>query len=177
MCFAIKAATDPASLVKAVQREIWTVDKDQAVSFTMSMPELVSESVAPQRVVAVLLGLFAGLALLMAVVGIYAVVSFSVAQRTHEIGVRMALGARSGDVLGLVVRQGLAPVAAGLAVGIACSFALLRFLSSVIYGVRPSDPLILAVVSLILTAAAMLASYAPARRASRVDPMVALHYD
>jgi putative ABC transport system permease protein len=177
MCVAIRSANDPASLAKAAQREIWAVDKDQAVSFVMTMPELVSESVAPQRVITLLLGVFAGMALLMALVGIYAVVSFSVAQRTHEIGVRMALGARSGDVLKLVAGQGLVPVAVGLAFGIACSFGLLRFLSSLLYGVRPSDPLTLTVVSLVLAGAALLASYVPARRAAKVDPMVALRYE
>jgi putative ABC transport system permease protein len=177
MCVAMRTASHPASLAKAAQREVWAVDQDQAVSFIMTMPDLVSESLAPQRVITVLLGVFAGMALLMALVGIYAVVSFSVAQRTHEIGVRMALGARSADVLRLVVGQELVPVAAGLAFGLACSFGLLRFLASLLYGVHPSDPLILTVVSLILTGAALLASYAPARRAAKVDPLMALRYE
>ncbi len=143
----------------------------------MSMQELVSESLAPQRVITVLLGVFAGMALLMAAVGIYGVISFSAAQRTHEIGVRMALGAGSGDVLRLMVGQGLVPVIAGLALGLAGSFGLMRFLSSLLYGVRPSDPLIFAIVSIVLTGAALAASYIPARRAMKVEPLVALRHE
>jgi putative ABC transport system permease protein len=113
----------------------------------------------------------------MSAVGIYAVISFSVAQRTHEIGVRRALGAHPRDVLKLVVRQGLLPVTIGLAFGLAISFGLLRLLSTWLYGVRPADPRTLATVSIALLGAALLASYVPARRATRVDPLTALRYE
>ncbi len=177
ICFAIRTLGDPTRLAPAVQREIWAVDKDQAISFIIGMRQLASESLAPQRVTTILLGVFGGMALLMAVVGIYGVISFSAAQRMHEMGVRMALGAGSKDVLRLMVGQGLVPVTAGLACGLAGSFGLMRFLASLLYGVRPSDPLIFLSVSIGLAGAALLASYIPARRAMKVDPMVALRYE
>lgn len=177
ICLAIQTANDPASLAAAAQHEIWSEDKDQAVSFVMSMQQLVSESLVPQRVLTWVLSVFAGMAFLMSAVGIYAVISFSVAQRTHEIGLRVALGAHPRDVLKLVVGQGLVPVTIGLAFGLAVSFGLLRLLSSLLYGVRPSDPLILTAVSVALLGSALLASYVPARRATRVDPTIALRYE
>jgi putative ABC transport system permease protein len=176
ICIAIRAP-DPAGLARSAQRAVWAVDKDQAVSFVMSMQELVSESLAPQRVITALLGIFAAMALLMATVGIYGVISFSAAQRTREIGVRMALGASSRALLRLLVGQGLVPVAAGLVLGLAGSFGLMRFVASLLYGVRPQDPLILALVSIVLTAAALAASFIPARRATRVEPLVALRHE
>ncbi|MGA8028869.1 MAG: ABC transporter permease [Bryobacteraceae bacterium] len=177
ICVAMRTAGDPASLIRAAQREVWAVDKDQAVSFAMSMEQLTSESLAPQRATTVLLGVFAGMALLMAVVGIYGVVSFSAAQRTHEIGVRLALGAQSGDVARLVLGKGLVPVIVGLALGLAGSFGLMRSLSSILYGVSPSDPVIFAIVPIVLIGAALIATYIPARRVMRVDPMEALRYE
>jgi putative ABC transport system permease protein len=113
----------------------------------------------------------------MAAVGLYGVIANSVAQRTHEIGVRMALGARSGDVLKLVLGQGLSLVAFGIAMGFGGAFGLMRFVSSLLYGVRPTDPMTLAVAAFILAGVALLASYLPARRAMRVDPVVALRYE
>ncbi len=174
ICFAIRTAGDPARLAKAAQREIWAVDKDQAVGYVMSMSQLASESLAPQRVVMLLLSAFAGIALILAAVGIYGVIAYSATQRTHEIGIRMALGARSADVLRLVVGQGLGLILAGVGIGLAGSFGLMRFVSSLLYGVRPSDPLTFMIVSVVLTGVGLLASYIPARRATRVDPMVAL---
>ena len=177
LCFAIRTAGDPASLAKAAQREIWAVDKDQAVGYVMSMGQLASESLAPQRVVALLLGVFAAMALILAAVGIYGVIAYSASQRTHEIGVRIALGAGSADVLRLVVGQGVGLVVAGVAIGLAGSFGLMRFLSSLLYGVRPFDPLTFAIVCALLSGVALLASYIPARRATKVDPMAALRYE
>ncbi len=177
ICFGIRTGSDPRQLARGAEGAVWAVDKDQAVSFVMSMQELASESLAPQRIITILLGVFAGMALLMATVGIYGVISFSAAQRTHEIGVRLALGAGSADVLTLVAGEGLGAVGVGLVAGLAASFALTRFLSSILFGVRPSDPLILALVSIVLAGAALAASCVPARRAMRVDPMVALRYE
>ena len=177
MCFAIRTAGDPYGVAKEAQRAIWAVDKDQAVGFVMTMSQLASESLAPQRVLMLILATFGGMALLMAAVGLYGVIANSVAQRTHEIGVRMALGARSGDVLRLVLGQGLGFVAAGLAIGLAGAFGLMRFVSSLLYGVRATDPMTLAFAAFVLAGVALLASYIPARRAMRVDPMVALRYE
>ena len=177
MCFAIRTTSDPMSLAKVAQREIWAVDKGQAVGYVMPMSQLASESLAPLRVLTLLLAAFAGMALALAAVGIYGVISYSSTQRTHEIGIRIALGARSADVLRLVVGQGVRLVLAGLGIGLAGSFGLIRFLSTLLYGVRPSDPVTFTLVSVALAGVALLASYIPARRATKVDPMVALRYE
>jgi len=177
MCFAIRTAEDPNSIAKAAEEAVWAVDKDQAVAFVMSMDQLTAESLAPQRFVMLILGAFGGMALVMAAVGIYGVIASSVAQRTQEVGIRMALGARQGQVLRMVLGQGVTLVALGAAIGLASAIGLTRFLSSVLYGVRPADPGILAVAALLSAGAALLASYIPARRATRVDPMVALRYE
>jgi putative ABC transport system permease protein len=177
ICFAIRTAGEPAGLAKAAQRAIWAVDKDQAVGFVMTMSQLASESLAPQRVMTILLGTFAGLAVLMAAVGLYGVTSYSVSQLTHEIGIRVALGAHGGDVLRLVVGEGIALVSAGVAIGLVGTLSLMRFVSSLLYGVHPSDPLILTIVPVVLTGVGLLATYIPARRAMKVDPMVALRYE
>ncbi len=177
ICFAIRTAEDPYSVAKAAERAIWNVDKDQAVAYVMSMSQLASESLAPQRVTMLMLGAFGGMALLMAAIGLYGVIANSVAQRTHEIGVRMSLGARPGDVLKLVLGQGLGLVMVGLAIGLGGAFVLMRFVSSLLYGIRPTDPVTLAGAALVLAGVALLASFVPARRAMRVDPMVALRYE
>jgi len=143
----------------------------------MPMDELASESLAPQRVVTLLLGVFAGVALILAAVGIYGVVAYSAGQRTHEIVIRMALGARRADVLRLVVGQGIVLTLLGVGAGLIAAFGLTRLMSSMLYGVRPTDLVTFAVVSLVLAGVAVLASYIPARRAARVDPMVALRYE
>ena len=177
ICFAIRTASDPDALAKAAQRAIWSVDKDQAVSYVMSMTQLATESLAPQRVVAILLGIFAAVALTLAAVGLYGVISYSASQRTHEIGIRMALGASRSEVLRLVMLDGLRLTALGLAFGLAGALVLARLMSSLLYGVAPRDPATLAGVAILLAAVALLASYIPARRAMRVDPMTALRYE
>ncbi len=177
ICFALRTASDPTSIAKAAQHAIWAVDKEQAVGYVMSMSQLSSESLAPQRVVMLLLGGFATVALALAAIGIYGVISYSATQRTHEIGIRMALGARSGDVVRLVLGQGVSLVLTGVAIGLTGAFGLMRFVSSLLYGVRPSDLSTFAIVSVVLTGVALLASYLPARRATKIDPMVALRYE
>jgi putative ABC transport system permease protein len=177
ICFVIRTASDPTNLARAAERAIWSVNKDQAVGYVMPMSQLAAESLAPQRVVMLLLAGFAGMALALAAVGIYGVISYSSTQRTHEIGIRIALGARSGDVLRLVLGQGLSLVLMGVAIGLVGAFGLMRFVSSLLYGVRPSDPLTFVSVAVALAGVALLASYVPARRATKVDPMVALRYE
>jgi predicted permease len=177
LCFAVRTIADPASMGSSLQRAVWSVDKDQAVSFLMPMEELSSESLAPQRTIMLILSAFGSMALLMATIGIYGVIATSVERRTQEFGVRMALGARSADVLKLVLKQGLGLILPGVIIGLAGAFALMRFLASLLYGVRPLDPLTLTLVAAAMIVVALLASYIPARRATRVDPMVALRYE
>ncbi|RPI25443.1 MAG: ABC transporter permease [Acidobacteria bacterium] len=160
-------------LRKAVAR----IDKDQPVSQIRSMEEILDRSIATQRLSVILLGIFAGLALTLAAVGIYGVISFSVTRRTQEIGVRMTLGAKAGDVIRMVMGQALVLTVLGVAIGLAAAFALTRFLGSLLFGVTATDPLVLTGVSVLLIVIAALASYLPARRAASVDPLVALRYE
>jgi len=173
----IRATGDPLSLVAAVKAEIWAVDKDQTIHDVQTMEEIVSRWMAPRRFNLLLLGLFAAIAMAMAGVGIYGVISYAVSQRTREIGVRVALGARAGDILRLIVGQGLALTLGGVAIGLVASLALTRWMASLLFGVSAYDPLTFASVALLLTLVALLACYIPARRATKVDPMVALRYE
>jgi predicted permease len=172
----IRTAGDPLGLAAAVRGEVWAVDKDQPVSNIQTMEQILSDSLTRERFNMLLLAIFAGVALALAAVGIYGVMSYSVTQRTHEIGVRMALGADSGHVLRLVVGQGLKLVSAGVAIGLAFAFALTRLMESLLFGVSATDPVTFVLISVTLVAVAALASYIPARRATKVDPMVALRY-
>ena len=173
----IRTQGDPASLAAAVRKEVKAIDPDQPVAAVRTMDEWVDMSVASSRYRTVLLGLLALVALVLASTGIYGVMSYSVAQRTHEIGVRMALGARRFDVLKLVVRQGMILVVIGVALGIAGAFALTRVMASLLFGVTAKDPITFTVVGLLLATVALVACYIPARRATKVDPLVALRYE
>jgi predicted permease len=172
----VRTQVDPLSLGTAVRKVVWGIDKDQPVSDIRSMEEIVSRAVARQRFSTMLLGIFATLALVLAAVGIYGVMSYSVAQRTREIGIRMALGAQRSDVLKMTVGQGLRLVIIGVGIGLAAAFVLTRVMASLLFGVSATDPLTFIIISLVLMAVALIASYIPALRATKVDPMVALHY-
>jgi putative ABC transport system permease protein len=177
MTFLVRTTGDPAALAPAAQREIQAIDKDQPVADVRTMESLIGASVARARFGTLLLAVFAGIALVLAAVGIFGVMSYSVAQRTHEIGIRIALGAQTKDVLKLVVGQGLALIGVGIALGLGAALALTRVMSSLLYEVTATDPVTFAAIPLLLAAIALLACYAPARRATKVDPMVALRYE
>jgi putative ABC transport system permease protein len=168
----------PATAVAPeLHRAIWKIDPTVAIPSISSMGQIVSESLAPQRFETLLTSLFAAAALLLACLGIYGVVSYSVVRRTREIGIRMALGAQKADMLLRVIGQGMTPALLGLGAGIIGALGFTRLLSSLLFGVKPTDLLTFIVVSLVLTGVAALASYIPARRAMKVDPIVALRYE
>lgn len=171
------ATVDPLSLKNDVQRAIWAVDKDQPVSRAETVDQILSNLVAEPRLYTLLLGLFAALALTLSAVGIYGVMSYTVTQRTHEIGVRMALGAQPRDILKMIVWQAMLLAVIGVGVGVSASLALTRLISSLLFGVSTTDPLTFAAISLALVGVAFLASFIPARRATRIDPMIALRYE
>jgi predicted permease len=168
---------DPGNLSAAIQEAVHGVDANQPVHDFRSMDTRIRSSLGPQRFAVTLLGVFAGIALLLAAVGLYALISFSVAQRTRELGIRIALGAGSSDVLRLVVGQGMAMVGIGLAIGLTAALTLNYLMRSLLYGVHAGDPLTYLAVAVGLAVVALLACYLPARRAMRVDPIVALHYE
>jgi putative ABC transport system permease protein len=170
----VRTATDPSGMVAAIRREILALDKDQAVFNIATMEQLVSDSIALRRFSMFLLGLFASLALILAAVGIYGVIAQSVSQRTHEIGIRMALGAQARDVLKLIVRQGMSLTAVGIVVGLASAFALTRLLTSLLFGVGATDATTFLWIPVLLAAVSFFACYIPARRASKLNPLVAL---
>jgi putative ABC transport system permease protein len=177
MSLAIRTSGDPLSVASAVRQQVAAVDKDQPVADVRTMEDIVALSITQQRFSLLLLSLFAGLALVLAAAGIYGVMAYSVIQRTREIRIRMALGARSSDVLRMIVGKGLALTLLGVAAGLAGALALGRFLVTLLFEVRPNDPATLAIVSALLVGVACAASYLPARRAMKVDPLVALRYE
>ena len=177
MSLVVRTDSQPTAILPSIKNAIRAVDKDQPVFNVKTMEEIISGVVSAQRLAFILLGIFAFLALALAAVGIYGVTSYSVSQRTHEIGIRMALGARQSDVFRLVVGHGLILGLVGVGLGVAGALVLTRFLASMLYGIRPTDPLIYTGVSLLLAVVAIVSSYIPARRAVKVDPMEALRYE
>ena len=173
----VRAAGDPAGLVGSVSREIHAVDPDQPISNIATMSDVLTQQTGPRRLGMILLMVFAGLALLLASLGIYGVLSFFVAQQTREIGVRLALGAQLRDILHLVLRRGMVLALIGIAFGLIGAFALARLMTSLLFGVSATDPITFATIALILLGVALLACYLPARRATKVDPLVALRYE
>jgi putative ABC transport system permease protein len=177
MIFVVRTASDPQALLPAIKNQIWAINKNIAFDRAVTINQLLTKSLEQRRFTLLLLGAFALIALVMAGVGIYGLISFSTRQRTHEIGVRMALGAQTGDILKMIVRQGMILTLSGVAAGLAGAIVLTRFLQSMLFGVSVTDPATFIVLSLLLTAVALAASYIPARRAMKVDPMVALRYE
>jgi putative ABC transport system permease protein len=170
----LRTAVDPLTLQAAVRREIQAVDRNAPASNMRTMEQYLAASVAPRRFNLWLLTVFAGAALMLAATGLYGVISYGVAQRRHEIGIRMALGARASDVLKLVIGQGMALALVGVALGLLASLALTRVMEGLLFGVSATDPLTYMVIALLLMFVALLACYIPARRATKVDPLIAL---
>ena len=173
----VKTDVDPTSMAATVRNAVWEIDKDQPVSNIQTMEQILADSIARQRFSMLLLAIFAGVALVLAGVGIYGVMSYSVAQRTHEIGIRMALGAQTAAVLKLAVGYGMKLVIAGIVIGLIAAFALTRVMATLLFGVTATDPTTFTVISLLLILVAAIASYIPARRATKVDPIIALRYE
>ncbi|MCX5643133.1 MAG: ABC transporter permease [Phycisphaerae bacterium] len=177
MILVARAEGDPMQLARAVRAQVASLEKDEIINKIEPLETMLSGMLAPRRFSMVLLSLFAGIALVVAMIGVYGLLQYATTQQTHDIGIRMALGARKVDVLRAVLRQGLRLTLIGVALGVAGALALTRVLSSLLYNVSPTDPWTLASVSLVLIGIALLASYLPARRAARIDPMVALRYE
>jgi putative ABC transport system permease protein len=174
---AVRTQRDAASITPAVEDALHSLDPALAIADVKTMETRIDDSLAPQRFDLSLLGLFAGLAIFLAAVGVYGVLSYSVAQRSHEIGVRIALGAQPAGVLGMMVREGLKLTLAGATIGVAAALALTQFMGSLLYGVTAHDPLTMAGVVALICAVSIAACYVPARRAAKVDPMTALRYE
>ncbi len=177
MTLVVRSSSDTASLGNTMRNEVWEVDKDLPVPDIRTMDQLLSGSVSRRRFNTLLLGIFASVALVLSAVGIYGVMSYSVTQRTHEFGIRMALGAQQSDVLKLVVGQGMTLLLIGVAIGLAAALGLTRVLTSLLFGVGATDPATFVIISVLLTGVALTACFVPARRAMKVDPMTALRYE
>jgi putative ABC transport system permease protein len=177
LMLAVQTTTPPETVVSAIREQVRLLDPDQPITNVRTMDDLLSRALSSAKFSLSLLGLFAVLGLLLAAIGIYGVMVTAVAQRTHEIGLRMALGAQGRDVLWLVIRQGMFPVLIGVAAGLAAAVGLTRLMSTLLFEVSATDPLTLAVITVLLTIVALLACYIPARRATKVDPLIALRYE
>jgi putative ABC transport system permease protein len=177
LTLALRTSGDPQSLIQDVRREVIAMDKALPVTGVRTMEERMGASLAGTRFNTLLLSLFAAMALILAVIGLYGVISYTVSECTREIGVRMALGAQTGDVLRFVVGEGMTLTLVGVGIGLLASFGLTRLMKDMLFGVGPTDPLTFVAIAVLLTAAALLACYIPARRATKVDPMIALRHD
>jgi putative ABC transport system permease protein len=177
MFLAVRASAGPSTLASAVRGQIWSVDKNQPIEDIRTMDDRIAAYAGPRRFYALLLGIFAAIAVVLAVIGVYGVISYSVSQRQHEVGIRMALGAGQRHVLALVLRQGVVLAVVGIGIGVAGALVATPTLSSLLYGVRPTDPITFAGVSVLLAGVVLAACYVPARRAARLDPLVALRWE
>jgi putative ABC transport system permease protein len=173
----VRAALEPSGLERAIRKAVYDVSKDQPLTDVKTLEQLKTESMAGDQLRSWLLGIFAGIALLLAAVGIYGVISYSVAQRTGELGIRAALGASRGSLLSLVLGHGMGLTLAGLAIGFLGALGLTRLLATLLFGVGAWDPVTMASVAIVLSSAALIACYIPAERATRIDPVVALRYE
>jgi putative ABC transport system permease protein len=177
MTLVVRRVSNPSLLVGPIQNAVWSIDKNLPVADVMTMDDVVSDAIGPQRFNTILLGLFSAVALILALVGIYGVLSDSVTARTHEIGVRMALGAQASDVLGMILRQGMVLVGIGIGVGLVGAYLVTQLMSTLLYEVSATDRITFVAIPLALAAVALGACYIPARRATKVDPLVALRYE
>jgi putative ABC transport system permease protein len=173
----VRYSSDPAALLASIQSEVWSVDKNVPISDVRPLEEVISKSIVKPRSTMLMLAAFAGIALILGAVGIYGVVSYTVAERTREIGIRMAVGAQTSDVIRMVIGHGMKLTLTGVTIGLIGSYAVTRIMSGMLYGVSATDPYVFLAVALVLAAVALLACYIPARRATRVDPMIALRYE
>ncbi len=172
-----KASADPNQLVAALRQQVKAIDPDQPIYNIRTMDEIRAESVAPERLNLTLLSIFAGIALVLAVVGIYGVMSYTVTQRTHEIGIRMAIGAQPRDVFRMVIGQGMSLALIGIALGLVGAYGLSRLMASMLFGIEATDPATFASIAVLLTGVALVACYIPGRRATKVDPVESLRYE
>jgi len=177
MAFVVRTADDPGTLLPSIKNAIWSVNKNQVIRHIVTLDQLISQTLEDRQFNLLLLGIFAAIALTLALVGIYGLISSSTGQRTQEIGIRMALGAQRGDILKMIMREGAALILLGVGLGLVGAFALTRFLRTLLFGIEPTDPITFLGISLLLVLVALLACYIPARRAMRVDPMAALRYE
>jgi putative ABC transport system permease protein len=174
MTLVARAAGDPSNLTSAIRDAVLQIDKEQPIADIRTLDRILSTSIAQQRFSMLLLGVFAAVAMLLAAVGIYGVLSYSVTQRTHEVGIRMALGAGRRDVLRLMMGHGMLLTLIGVATGLAAAFALTRLMSALLFDVSATDPMTFGLIALLLVTVALLACWVPARRATKVDPLIAL---
>jgi putative ABC transport system permease protein len=177
MTMLIKASSDPNQLIAAARQQVKELDPEQPIYDIRTMDEIRAESVAPERLNLTLLSLFAGIALVLAIVGIYGVMSYTVTQRTHEIGIRMAIGAQTWDVFRMILTQGMSLALIGVGIGLVGAFVLTRLMATMLFGVEPTDPVTFSVIAVLLTVVALLACYLPGRRATKVDPVESLRYE
>jgi putative ABC transport system permease protein len=177
MTVIIKGSSDPNQIIAFVRQQVKAIDPDQPIYNIRTMDEIRAESVAPERLNLTLLSIFAGIALILAIVGIYGVMSYAVTQRTHEIGIRMAIGAQPRDVFRMVIGQGMMLAFVGVVFGLVGAFVLTRWMTAMLFGVEPTDPATFASIAALLIGVALVACYIPSRRATKVDPVVSLRYE